>query len=52
MEKTLVLHGSSGKGAKSVDVIVGELESGLQIGRDSKIGKNTTSANVKYGDGI
>ena len=42
---------SSGKGAKSVDVKIGELESGLKIDKDSKTGKKTTSANVKYGSG-
>ena len=36
--------------AKSVDVKVGELESGLKIDKDSKTGKMTTSANVKYGE--
>ena len=36
MEQTLVLHGSSGKGAKSVHVKVGELESGLKIDKNSK----------------
>ena len=33
------IAGSSGKGAKSVDVKVGELESGLKIDKDSKTGK-------------
>ena len=40
---------SSRKCAKSVDVKVGELESGLKIEKDSKTGKKTTSAIVKYG---
>ena len=50
MEKTLVLQDRSGKGAKSVDVKVGEIESGLKIEKDSKTGKKTISANVKYGE--
>ena len=44
------IAGSSGKGAKSVDVKVTEIESDLKIDKDSKTGKKTTSANVKYGE--
>ena len=44
------IEGSSGKGAKSVDVKIGEFESGLKIDKDSKTDKKTTSANVKYGE--
>ena len=52
MEKTLVLQEHQEKGAKSVDVKVGELESGLKIDKDFKLVKKTTSANVKYGGDI
>ena len=44
------IAGSSGKGGKSVDVKVIELESDLIIGKDTKIVKTMTSTNVKYGE--
>ena len=50
MEKTLLLKGHQENVAKSVDVKFGEIESGLKIEKDSKTGKKTTSANVKYGE--
>ena len=43
------IAGSLGKGAKSVDVKVGELESCLKVDKDYKTCKKTISANVKYG---
>ena len=50
MGEDIRIAGSLGKGAKSIDVKVGELEGGLKIDKDSKTGKKTTSANVKYGE--
>ena len=50
MEETLVLQDHQEMLQNLLMLKLTELESGLKIDKDSKTGKKTTSANVKYGE--